>query len=194
MHTCVGTHLTVCPQHSQPLHLSQAPLLFLISILSLHRNPFWPWQQSELPGGDGRWHGCCHWLLGQLPQDLELRMAAERERAGEAWHTAQAHANNRNAYLPLPLVSRHRSLVGVSQSKRERGGWGSGAGRAGEQHTHWPSSGSFQLHAGLKTCKILFFMSQDITVQFRHLAYSNTSAHIDTHHSKDLSCSTFVPG
>lgn len=86
MHRGVGTQPTVCPQHSQPLHLPQAPLL--ISLLSLHRNPFWPRQQGELPGGDGRWHGCCHWLLGQLPQDLELTSAEREKSKGSMAHSS----------------------------------------------------------------------------------------------------------
>lgn len=45
--------------------------------------------------------------------------------------------HNRNAYLPLQLVSRHRSLVGVSQSERERRGRGGGAGE--QEHTHTPA-------------------------------------------------------
>lgn len=42
------------------------------------RHPLWPRQQGQLPGSHSRRDGCGHWLLGQLPQNLELtRLQAE---------------------------------------------------------------------------------------------------------------------
>lgn len=83
------------------------------------------------------------WLLPLAPGTVSSRFGTEdgsREgkSSGSTAHspspcnTASAAEHNRNAYLPLPLVSRHRSLVGVSQSerrsgRRSRGSWGAGA-------------------------------------------------------------------
>lgn len=45
------------------------------------RNLVWPWQSCELFGSYCRWHGCINWLLGQLPENLELKR--KREKTGD---------------------------------------------------------------------------------------------------------------
>lgn len=50
------------------------PLSHLFPCLLLFRCAGWSRQQSELHRSIHGWHGVLHGILGQLPQDLELRL------------------------------------------------------------------------------------------------------------------------
>jgi hypothetical protein len=68
-----GQPLNLAIDHSLAKILCRHIVLLVLWLLVYYRYPGWSRQPCELLRSNRRWYGSSHWLLGQLPANLELK-------------------------------------------------------------------------------------------------------------------------